>query len=536
MEDEYEYNRFPQRLVVVAGTYDGVLAGWDSDVHENDINDDREERSNDKSLLDMLNSASGAEDENSFLKMNYAMAVHDGSIRSISIATSEKVSNHQKRSDRDDDSNSENLIPGTLISCGFDESINIYSLEKKMQSGELKTPSDLGTPTCSSFAPPNDPSPTHALVGLSSGKIVIYRKKDWSVQHILACHDDKGVTAIAVHPSGKMALTGGKDGKICLWDLMRGKLAFVHKLDSGSRKTKITVNHIIWSDDGKRFAYCTHEGNITAREMETGVDLLNINLPTASKPNQICFLGGEDGLFLAAACNDGGLPVFAVGSIDEEDEDSGTRRALMAIEPVEGVATAGDERFKCIQSVKGGSGFLVITANSGGIISLIDLEGAARMMLDDDDGVNDDDDDDDSDKSVQDNDEDDSSDEGDEDVAAEILTSVRIGSGARITAITVWSQASTKENFEQFEEVDVDDKDNANDENVSTEEEEEVSDIDESVQHKKRKITTIPVGSKGGEIEMDTEALERARALVSQAKKHEKRKNKNKKSKKKNNI
>ena len=536
MDDDVLYSRLPGRLVVVAGTYDGVLAGWDSKVDKKGPDDDEIEgkKKNDQSLLDMLNSASGGEDETSFLKMNFAMAVHDGSVRSLSIASAEKRNHPQKSSKRekddddDDNESSKNLTPDALISCGFDESINIFSLVKKAQSGELKTPSDLGTPICSSFAPPNDPSPTHVLIGLSSGKIMIYRKKDWSVQHILACHDDKGVQSIAVHPSGKMALSGGRDGKICLWDLMRGRLAFVHKIGGKSKGRKPTVNDIIWSGDGQRYAFCTHEGNITAREMATGNDLLDINLPTTSKPNQICFIGGEDGLFLAAACNDGGLPVFAVGSIDEKDEEDGTRRALMAIEPIEGVATAGDERFKCIQSVKGGSSFLVITANSGGIISLIDLEGAARMMLDDSDSSGQGDDE----TSNEGSESNISEDDEDDDVAAEILNSVRIGSGARITAISVWSQSESEElSDEETLDEDVEVIDNTSSNPVSNDNQDEQSEEMVEKKNKKRKITTLSVGKKGQEIEMDSEALEKARALVSQAKKREKRKNKKKKKK-----
>ncbi len=530
MNGEFQFSQFPDRLVVIAGTYDGVLAGFDSQVDEEKGADliDQGDRDNTKSLVDMLNAASGATDDDSFLKMNFAMAVHDGSVRSVSVATGKDL---QQKKLQDNESKNDSF-PDALISCGFDETINIFSLHKKSQIGEVKTPSDLGTPTCSSFAPPNDPSPTHVLVGLSSGKIVIYRKKDWSVQHILACHDDKGVNAIAVHPSGKMALTGGKDRKICLWDLIRGRLAFVYKIGSGSKGKKVTVNDIIWSDDGKRYAFCTHEGNITAREVETGNDLLDINLPNTSKPNQICFVGGEDGLFLAAACNDGGLPLFAVGSIDEDDEDIGTRRALMAIEPVEGVATAGDERFKCIRSVKGGSGFLVVTANSGGIISLIDLEGAARMMLEDSDG---DGSNDDQEQSV-DSDASSDSDDDDEDVAAEILNSVRIGSGARITSLSVWSHSSITEDDDLVttdrevsdddrNEIDVEEKDEEDDD------EEDSDDEPKPLPNKKRKITTISLGNKGNEIEMDEEALKQARALVSQAKKREKRKNKKGKSK-----
>eukprot|EP00979_Chaetoceros_neogracilis_P006323 scaffold1279_cov253-Chaetoceros_neogracile.AAC.4 len=503
--------QLPDRLMITAGTYDGVLAGWDTVQQTPKQN---EPQKNNQDLLQMLNSAS-PQDDNAYLKMNFAMAVHDGSVRCLSIASAANT----------DEATQELYpsVPGILLSAGYDESLAIFSLTKYAQAGELKTPSNLGTPSCSSYAPPGEPSPSHVLVGLTTGKIVIYKRNDMSVQHILPGHDDKGVSCIAVHPSGKLALSGGRDGKICLWDLMRGRMAFVNKIPNPSKGRKPTVNHIVWSNDGQRYAYCTHEGNIQAREMETGQTLLDIQMHPGGRANQICFIGGDDGIFLAAGCNDGGLPVFAVGSVDEADEETGTRRAMMAIEPLEGVATAGDERFKCIQSVGGGSGFLVVTANSGGIISVIDLEGAAQMML----SEGDDEDSDESDEGSEDSDQD--SEDEDEEVAAEILESVRIGSGARITCISAWSYSAepvsdADEDFD--EEIDVtmladNDVEIENDEN---EEEEEVP--EEEVYSKRRKRKEVPDRVDAEEIELDEEALEKARALIIQAKKRQKRKKK----------
>ena len=128
-------------------------------------------------------------------------------------------------------------------------------------------------------------------------------------------------------------------------------------------------------------------------------DLLDVDIfPNRSRVNMVTFVGDREGMFLAAACNDCGLPSLEVGQLfdeeaDEDDEDDdeeangdgvrrkkpATRRAIMAIEPVEGVV-AGDERFMCIHSIEGGSGFLVVT-DSGGVVSIMDLEGAVRMML-----------------------------------------------------------------------------------------------------------------------------------------------------------
>ena len=521
-------SQLPDRLVVTAGTYDGVLAGWDTVVQSSKQDDEKESNKNkgNENLLQMLNSAS-QQDDNAYLKMSFAMAVHDGSVRCLSISSNENnAQNGNGKASKDQDQHVDHpIIPGTLLSAGFDESLAIFSLTKYAQAGEMKTPSNLGTPCCSSFAPPNEPSPSHVLVGLSTGKIIIYKRKDMSVQHILPGHDDKGVSCIAVHPSGKMALSGGRDGKICLWDLMRGRLAFVNKVKNPSKGRKATVNHIVWSGDGQRYAYCTHEGNVQSREMESGQTLLDIQMHPGGRANQISFIGGNDGIFLAAACNDGGLPVFAVGSVDEEDEEKGTRRAIMAIEPLEGVATAGDERFKCIQSVSGGSGFLVVTANSGGIISVIDLEGAAQMMLSDNNQDGGDEDNEDSDGNDQED-----SDSDDEEVAAEILESVRIGTGARITCISAWSYAAPPPEPEEDLDEEINVKLLAEDDSDEEEEEEEEAKeemVNEDLPFsKKRKKQPIPEETGPEEIELDEEGLEKARALVSQAKKRQKRKKK----------
>ena len=57
--------------------------------------------------------------------------------------------------------------------------------------------------------------------------------------------------------------------------------------------------------------------------------------------------------------------MFEVGRLlDESTDAEDTRRAIMAIEPADGVAAGGD-RLKCIRSVEGGNGFLAVTANSG---------------------------------------------------------------------------------------------------------------------------------------------------------------------------
>jgi protein MAK11 len=440
-------------LVIAAGTYDGVLAGWEL--------------------------------KEKGLELTFATAVHAGSIRNLCIAASPKGTE-----------------PGSLLSCGYDETLRTHDWHRRLTcSGEIRTPPDFGTPVCSSFAPPTEHS-THCIMGFSNGKIVIYKKRDWSVQHVLAGHDG-GVGSLAVHPSGKLALSGGvSDGKLKLWDLTKGRLAFVNKTDPSSTRGGRTlydpIDSLVWSKDGDFYALA-HGSHITVRDVATGKELMDVNLP--SRVNQVALMTGAEGLFVAAACNDGSLPVLAV-----EDSKNENRRAIMAIEPVDS-HLAREERFKCIKTVRG---YYVVTSNSAGVVSLMNLEGAVKMIMseggeEENDGASESDDSDES-----------SEGEDELDLAVDIIHSIQLGTGARITCLTAWCKSEAIEEEEtqgveeQVEEIN------------ETEKEAETSTYVRIQDTLKRK-------QDGVDVTMDAAAVKKARSLVEKAKSIKKRKDKKKK-------
>ncbi|KAG7361236.1 transcriptional repressor [Nitzschia inconspicua] len=444
-------------LVVAAGTYDGVLAGWEFQApskNQKDLDDDIQAKKQ--------------------LSLTFATAVHEGSIRSLTIAGSIKENE-----------------PGQLLSCGYDESLKTHDWHKRMtSSGEIRTPSDFGTPVCSAFAPPNSHS-THCLVGFSNGKLCIYKKRDWSVQHVLAGHEG-GVGALAVHPSGKLALSGGVvDGKLKLWDLTKGRLAFVNKIDPASTrggKAKYDpVSSLVWSKDGEFYAM-SHGPRITVREVASGKTLLDADM--LSQVNQVTLMVGPEGLFVAAACNDGSLPVLAVEDTDEE-----SRRAIMAIEPVDS-HLAREERFKCIQCVRD---YIVVTANSAGVVSLMDLRGAVNMIMSGDEKPQ---------GGEGDSDDEDSDNDEELELAVDMIESVQLGTGARITCLSAWCKTTECQLETVSEEIP----------SFTTEQQKKTDS-----QEKKRKQETI------GDISLDAVALKKARSLVEKAKKLKKKREKNKK-------
>ena len=433
-----------ETIFIAAGTYDGVLAGYEWSQHSNK------------------------------LQLICAVPTHNGSVRDLTVTS---PSNR-------------------LVSTGYDETLKLHDFSKHVtNTGEIRTPADFGTPMSIQFAPPTN-HPTHCLVGFGSslnpdhpgGKLVIYKKRDWSIQHVLAGHEG-GISCMAVHPSGKLALTGGlSDGKLKVWDLEKGRLAYstsvVKSVQSvvDGRKHYESISSIVWrANHTDCYAFC-HGNHTTVRDVDSGKDLLDVELP--SRVNQICLLDVSEGLYVAAACNDGSLPVLAI-----EDDPSEERRAIMAIEPVDG-AIAKEERFKCIHAVRDA---LVAVAASSGVVSLYDLSGAIGMISaphgDDDSQA----DSDDEDKEKPRNE---SDDEEEEELAVEILDSVPLGTGARITCLAAWS--STEEDPSPVPQ-----------EPVKAE-----------PSNKKQRRTK--------EVVMDSAAIEKARALVTKAKKIQKKKKRSK--------
>lgn len=444
-------SKVPDRIVIVAGTYDGVLVGWDTRQEE-----DKEENRK--------------EGEDNALKMSFAFTAHEGSVRALCIANS-----------------STKQQPGQVISAGYiDESLILLDLHKNQQVGEAKLPMELGTPLCVSLAPWN--APTHALVGTSSGKIAMYslgddiisttnnemnkkkKSKDrnqWNIVHILSGHStatnnsNTGVSCIATHPSGKLALSSGnRDSTICVWDLTKGRLAHIHKLPASANSKKKNISNIVWSEDGIYFAF-SYESHVCVRHATTGQDLLDLDLNTSNdnnnktqRVNDMCFLSSFSSYaFLAAVCDDGSLPVFCI------DPGASTKvRAIMAIQGVDRIVV-GTDRLKFIRSL---SNFLVVTANTGGVLSIIDLEGAVRILLSDV-----------SENSDGEDNSDGENEEDEEEFAAEILASVRVGSGARITNLAVWCT-----NEEAMQEPEVNTNNLIRKEFSGKEEEEDNSDED----------------------------------------------------------
>ncbi|XP_046660560.1 p21-activated protein kinase-interacting protein 1-like [Homalodisca vitripennis] len=132
-----------------------------------------------------------------------------------------------------------------VVSGGADETINIYNMFTRKESGMLMEHN--GTITSLSFTP----DCSHVISASEDGSIKIFRQGSWQLEKVWPkAHKGTPVTCLAVHPSGKMALSVGKDHTLRTWNLVKGRPAYTTNLYSRCKQ----LENVVWSPGGILFA------------------------------------------------------------------------------------------------------------------------------------------------------------------------------------------------------------------------------------------------------------------------------------------
>lgn len=111
----------------------------------------------------------------------------------------------------------------TLVTGGTDETIRVFDIKQRKAVGALLG-EHSGSITALTFA-----GKKHLLSGSDDGNIIVWRTHDWVPMLTMRGHKGR-INSIATHPSGRVALSVSRDKYLRLWDLTKGKPAFVNAL------------------------------------------------------------------------------------------------------------------------------------------------------------------------------------------------------------------------------------------------------------------------------------------------------------------
>ncbi|KAG6850676.1 hypothetical protein H0H93_010404 [Arthromyces matolae] len=121
-----------------------------------------------------------------------------------------------------------------LATGSSDEIIKVWDLRRRKEIGGLMH--HEGSITTLTF-----PSRSHLLSSSEDGTLCLFRARDWTVLRSLKGHKGR-VNSVAVHPSGKVALSVGRDAMLRMWDLMRGRGVGSVKIGKASKPLKRSMS------------------------------------------------------------------------------------------------------------------------------------------------------------------------------------------------------------------------------------------------------------------------------------------------------
>jgi WD40 repeat protein len=172
------------------------------------------------------------------------------------------------------------------------------------------------------------------------------------VLHPLGRHDD-AAWAVAADPAGRLALSGGLDGAVCLWDIETRTERWRRAAHSGG------VSAVFFSADGAHAFSAGLDGTLCAWRLDTGEEARRF--------------GGHAGRVLAAAELGGGL-LIASGGEDRTVRlwESATGRLVRLLEGHPGWVTA---------LAASPDGARLLSAGDDGILRLWDAEGRELRRL-----------------------------------------------------------------------------------------------------------------------------------------------------------
>lgn len=200
-----------------------------------------------------------------------------------------------------------------LTSGANDEHIRIYDLQKRKELGTLLHHD--GNITKLEFF-----DNKWLLSASDDNRICIWRARDWEVLGELKGHKAGGINDIAIHPSGRIAISAGNDHTLRLWNLMTARKASVLKLGSDvALKCK-------WAPDGSSFILGFDKKVVVYSAAESVPIGRTLKLASPLQYMDIYTFGGTD--YLVTSHSNGSIVFTPLEQLTKDEEEESNDEEL----------------------------------------------------------------------------------------------------------------------------------------------------------------------------------------------------------------
>lgn len=201
-------------------------------------------------------------------------------------------------------------------------------------------PFHTGTVNCVAFTP----EASHLFTCSNDGSIAAIRCGNWQLEkHWQKPHKGLAVNTVAIHPTGKIALSTGADGVLRTWNLVKGRQAYATNLVPRLKLDAANVTVLKWSPNGEKYLLAVNQ-----RIDIYSVELAGIDSEIKLDAKIICVEFLSDDL-------------IAVGLENGQIKFYDLEKSVPTVE-----AVAHDIRVKCMAFMDD----LLVTASSSGEIKL----------------------------------------------------------------------------------------------------------------------------------------------------------------------
>ncbi|KAI9199051.1 hypothetical protein LWI28_026533 [Acer negundo] len=193
-------------------------------------------------------------------------------------------------------------VSGSAAASGSnDDTIHLYDLSSSSSLGSLLHDHTSSVTSLSFYTPQNLSFPRNLLSASADGFVSIFDADPFVLLKSFKVHK-KGINDLAVHPSGKLALTVGRDQCLAMVNLVRGRRSYYHKIGKEAALIKYDAS-------GDKF-FMVSEEKIGVHDAEDAKLLCELEgnkrvLCATPGENGVLFTGGEDRNITAWDTNSG---------------------------------------------------------------------------------------------------------------------------------------------------------------------------------------------------------------------------------------